>query len=145
MEWDEYIDSRVDNQINWLSRKSAKNRTLYHSTSLIQILASATIVVLVGLDESEQWTTWTISFLSLLVVVFTSLNNILRFQEKWISYRSTSEKLKAHKFLFLTKSKPYHNKSAFLDFVENVESILAEENESWKSYIKASSDNNESL
>jgi len=107
-----YIQERLDDQINWYSQKSKTSQNWFKTLRVIEIIAAATIPFVAG---------------------FISLS---KFQELWIEYRTTSETLKHHKYLFLTKSSPYDSEDAFQALVQTVEALISKENSNWNNYIK---------
>ncbi|WP_131076674.1 DUF4231 domain-containing protein, partial [Clostridioides difficile] len=72
-----------------------------------------------------------ITILSIVVIIFSSLRNLFKWQDLWIKYRSTAELLTRVQFLFLTSSNIYLTESAFNLFTEIIEDILNRENENW--------------
>ncbi len=69
------------------------------------------------------------------VAAITNIITLLKFQENWIKYRTTSENLKHEKFLYITKAGPYKSENLFPDFVEKFESYISKENINWSNYI----------
>ena len=68
--------------------------------------------------------------------ILTGLSVLLKFQEKWTEYRTTSEILKHEKFLFITKAGSYGNEEeSFKLFVRRIENLISKENSAWSQYI----------
>ncbi|MCP4762714.1 MAG: DUF4231 domain-containing protein, partial [archaeon] len=57
--------------------------------------------------------------------------SLYKFKDNWIKYRTTSESLKHEKYLYLTKTHPYHKADAFNLLVKNSEYLISEENSQW--------------
>jgi hypothetical protein len=74
--------------------------------------------------------------LGALIAILASLLGLYNYQELWIEYRTVTESLKHEKFIFLTKSEPYHLENAFSLLVNNVESLISKENTKWSKSIK---------
>ena len=110
MNEEKYIKERVQNQIDWYSKKSALNKKLHLWFRGLIIVFSATIPFLTGLIEDKSKSlTIIVGVLGVLIAVLTSLTALMKFQEKWSEYRTTSETLKHEKYLYETKSGPYDN------------------------------------
>jgi hypothetical protein len=50
--------------------------------------------------------------------------------------RTTTEALRHEKYLFLTKSEPYHNNNPLHLLVSTVETLISKENTNWAQYIR---------
>jgi hypothetical protein len=70
------------------------------------------------------------------IVILAGINSMNKHQELWISYRTTTETLKHHKYLFETQCAPYDKNEAFSRLVENVEAIISREHSNWSSWLK---------
>ena len=132
-----YIKSRVEDQINWMEGKSKWNQTRYKNIKVMEIVAAAIIPLLAGYqpaaEEQNRGTLGIIiGLLGVFIVILTSVRQLNKYQENWLTYRTTLEALKAQKFLFEASAPPYDDAAAFPKFVMNCESLLAKENESWK-------------
>jgi hypothetical protein len=65
--------------------------------------------------------------------LITGILSIYRFQENWVIYRATSEKLKYQLIAFETHLEPYHEEATrFPLLVKTVEGILSQENGQWQ-------------
>ena len=81
----------------------------------------------VGIDVIQL----TVTVISLLVVVFVSLESVFHYREQWKNYRSTEQSLGHERFLFLSGVGRYaglDSGKAFSLFVERVEDAIAKEN-----------------
>ena len=136
-----YMASRVEDQITWMEGKSKWNQTRYKTIKVIEIIAAALVPLLAGYQTDVKDTRSTLGIiigsLGILIVILTSLRQLYKYQENWLTYRTTLEALKREKFLFETGAMPYNDNLAFQKFVINVESLLAKENESWKAVWSA--------
>ncbi len=137
MDEDTYLKERLENQIAWLSGKSAWNQKWFKRLQITSIIASASIPLLAGLIEDGD-SLWKIGVgvLGVVVAAITAVVGLCKFQENWLRYRATCESLKREKFLYLTRSAPYDQDDPFKRLVERVEGILAEENKGWRDYMK---------
>ena len=135
MEAQEYLETRLEDQIKYHSRKSRVNRKCYYSFKTIQILISAVIPFLTGYLNGQDWMKYMIGILGVLLALAGGLEVLFKFQEKWISDRTTSESLKQEKFLFLSKAGPYKDDASLSNLSERVELILSKENATWSQLL----------
>jgi len=132
-----YIQERLDDQINWYSQKSKTSQNWFKTLRVIEILAAATIPFLAGyVTDTEPMLKVIIGLLGVVIAFVAGFIYLSKFQEIWIEYRTTSETLKHHKYLFLTKSSPYDAEDAFQALVLTVEALISKENSNWNNYIK---------
>ena len=109
---------------------------------MTEIFLAALIPFLVGLPW-EFPVKLVIGALGVSVVCISGLISLNKFEERWIRYRTAAENLKHQKYLFLTKSEPYHDSDAFTVLVKTVESLISQENSNWQNYIAQKSDHHE--
>jgi hypothetical protein len=137
MNEEEYISSRVDDQIGWYGRKSKTAQRWFKGLRGIEIVSAATIPLIAGFAEDPFPVTLVVGLLGALIAIISSLVSLNQFQENWIEYRTTCESLKHEKFLFLTKAEPYHKDDSFRLFVQRVKSLISKENSAWSQYTQA--------
>jgi hypothetical protein len=135
---EQYLSERVDDQINWFNRRSGWNQQRYKYFRIASTALAVSIPFLTGLIGvgDELVLKITIGLIGALVAVIEGIQSTYKFHENWIQYRTTAETLLNHKFMFQCAAGPYADDDAFHRFVENVEGILAAENNSWANYIK---------
>lgn len=139
MDEETYFKERLEDQINWYDKKSQLNQKLFKWLRIIEIVAAALIPFLAGyISQSVSKIKFVIGLLGVIVGVIAGVVSLCKFHEHWIEYRTTSETLKHHKYLFLTKSSPYDDENAFNVLVENVESFISKENSNWQNLQKES-------
>ena len=132
MKEQEYIKNILENQIDWHSNKSILyKKWLYSLRTSEIILASISPVLFYYSSTTKQIT----PVLSALIAISTSTVALFKFQELWVSYRTTSESLKRAKNLYETNTCPYNTESKFNLLVKNVEQIISDQNNSWKERI----------
>ncbi|CAN5752927.1 hypothetical protein BH10BAC2_BH10BAC2_07220 [soil metagenome] len=136
MDKETYLKTRVDDQINWMDGKSSWNQKIYKRLKIAEIVAAALVPMLAGYQTQTTDTRSTLGIiigaLGIIIVILSSIRQLNKYQENWITYRTTAESLKREKFLFETGAMPYNDDLAFQKFVINTESLLSKENESWK-------------
>ncbi|WP_278553561.1 DUF4231 domain-containing protein [Companilactobacillus pabuli] len=132
MNVDDYLKSRVEDQINWYDRKSKKQKLFYYLCQFTLSILSATITALAGIQYFTKSVSWILPLLGAASVITQSVLGFTKLQEKWIQYRTISETLKKEKYMFLTKSGTYDDSNgSFNTFVERCESIISNENINW--------------
>jgi len=137
MNEESYIKERLDDQIDWYSKKSKRSQNWFKALRVVEIIAAAAIPFLAGYaTDSEPEIKVVIGLLGVVIALVAGIISLNKFQEIWIEYRTTSETLKHHKYLFLTKAVPYSNEDSFQILVQTVEALISKENSNWNNYIK---------
>ena len=131
MNEEQYIKSRVDDQIEWYDRRSAANQRWFRQLRVVEIVAAAAVPLLAGYAESAVSIRIAVGILGLLIAVIAGVFALYQFQETWTAYRNTCEGLKQEKYLFLTKTEPYGGGEPFPLFVQRVEALLTKEHSGW--------------
>ena len=135
---EDYIEQRLNDQINWYDRKSATNQHWFKRLRFAEIVAAATIPFLSGFADKSFPIKIAIGALGVFVAVIASLLGLLQLQVHWIEYRTAAESLRKEKFLFLTQTDPYGKDDAFHLLVQRIEGLLSKENTEWvQSIMKA--------
>ena len=134
---EDYIQSRLDDQINWYSRRSQSNQWWFKGLRIVEIVLASTIPFLVGqITTDTPWLRIIVGGMGVCIAVVSGLVSLYKFHENWIEYRTTAETLKHEKFLFLTKAPPYDSETAFHVLVERVESLISKENTNWSRSLR---------
>lgn len=134
MEPDEYIAKRVDDQIEWYSRKSSSAQRWFKCLRIFEMVAAAIIPVLV-VFYAVDYVRLIIGGLGAAVAICSGILSINKYHETWMLYRTTAESLKHHKYLYLTKVDPYGGEGSFQKFVKTIEGLISKENSDWNTYI----------
>ncbi|WP_328596353.1 DUF4231 domain-containing protein [Anaerovibrio slackiae] len=138
---EEYITTRLDEQQKWFSQKSNKHQQMYklYKQAAIAITIAAPII---NYFISDQFCGRMFMLASGAVVTWLYFKNTLETHlELWLQYRATSEQLKREKYLFLTKTGTYFDKTDDVRLnilVCNTEAIIASDNLNWRNTIKES-------
>jgi hypothetical protein len=136
MDIEQYLQERLDDQINWYDRKSGWNQRLHKRLRLLEVVAAASIPFLTGFIADFAFMTHVVAVVGVAIAVISGAFALFKFQENWIEYRTTAETLKHQKYLFLTQTGPYAGEDAFHTLVETVEGLISQENSKWTQYIK---------
>lgn len=137
MNADEYISSRVDDQIDWYDRKSQSSQRWFKWLRGIEIVAAASIPLIAGFSPENLPIITIIAVLGALIAVISSVISLNQFQENWIEYRTTCESLRHEKYLYLTNTEPYHVEKPLCIFVQRIEVLISKENSAWSQSTNA--------
>lgn len=126
----EYIRGRYEDQIQWYSKNSTKNKSYYMGFQWGVIIFSAIIpVMVVSIPDDDKWFT---AFISVILAIGTAALKTFKFQEHWINYRTISETLKKEKFFYDAGLDDYGNvQDREALFVDRVEALISRENTLW--------------
>ena len=104
---------------------------------MFYIIRSTEIIIAGLIPALFHWSVvkGVLPLLSAIVAILAGLIALFKFQENWISYRTTSESLKHEKYLYLTKVSPYDRENSFETLIKNVENIISKKNTLWKQKI----------
>ena len=122
--------SRLEDQIAWYDRKSQYNQRWFKALKVFQIVIAAVIPVAAAADVGAAW----IGAGGAVIVALEGLQQLQQYQQNWAAYRSTCERLKHEKFLFLSGAGPYataERPEALL--AERVEGLVSQEHAAWVS------------
>lgn len=136
MKEDEYIKSRLDDQISWYSKKSQFNQKWFKRLKILEIASAAIIPFLAGLGSDIPHYQIVIGALGVIIAVSAGISSVYKFHENWIEYRTTAETLKHEKYLYLAKCPPYEMNDSFEKLVQRVESIISKENTQWSRHVE---------
>jgi hypothetical protein len=139
MNSDEYIQDRLQDQIDWYDRKSSENQQTFKRLRKAEIVAAAIIPFTSGLTASFDGAvipgSIVTGLLGVAITIFASILALGQHQENWIEYRTTCESLKKEKFMFQTGVEPYDGDDAFPILVQRVETLVSKENTNWAQYM----------
>jgi hypothetical protein len=122
---------RLEDQIDWYDRKSGENQRWFKGLKLCQIVTAAAIPVAAGVSAPV----WLIGGGGAFIVVLEGLQQLQQYQQNWTTYRSTCERLRHEKFLFLARAGSYStvpNPETLL--AERVEGLVSQEHAAWVSH-----------
>jgi len=136
MNQEEYLNDRLNNQLSWYDKKSVVCQKRFKLVRALEIIFAAAIPLLSVINDESNTTKIIIAGLGTAIVVIAGFSAMNKYQELWISYRTTAETLKHHKFLFETQCTPYDKQDKFSKLVENIEAIVSRENSNWINLLK---------
>lgn len=134
MDIPEYIQTRVDNQIEWYDKKSISCQKKYKIAQVIKIILATLIPLLSSYSKNNWVIAIIIGIFGAGIAIAESLSKLNKWHENWIEYRATCELLLYQKYLYITKSSPYDSRLDNIDniFIHNIENIISSENNKWK-------------
>jgi hypothetical protein len=136
----DYLKDRLQEQLDYHGKASKENKKKFYSLQFIIILTSALIPIVNVVSPAGDALRLISSILGGIIVVSTSLMQLHKYHENWITFRSTQELLKREKYLYLNDAGEYANiepekKKRLL--VENTESIVSSETSRYFTIHKA--------
>src|SRR3954469_8327025 len=114
----------------WYDGKAMKNQGWFKRLTLLQIVTAAAIPVAAAFGASPE----AMGGAGALIVVLEGLQQLQQYQQPSGRYRSTCERLKHEKYLFLARAGPYTmapRPEALL--AERVEGLVSQEHAAWVS------------
>jgi Protein of unknown function (DUF4231) len=122
-------EARLEDQIAWYDAKSQHNQRWFKLLKVCQIITAAAIPVAAGASAPASL----VGGAGALIVVLEGLQQLQQYQQNWITYRSTCERLKHEKFLFAARAGPYASSEPEALLAERVESLVSQEHAAWVS------------
>lgn len=142
---EDYIRDRINDQLRFYDKKAGRYKSLYLSMRAATVIGGAMVPVLVNLNFAPVIVNlgsfvFTVNgikvsttVISLMVVLFVSLESVYHFKEQWRNYRSTAELMKKEYFLYASGQGRFAGKTeaeAYRLFVEQIETAIDVENAS---------------
>lgn len=123
---------RLEDQLQWYDNKSAQCHRWYKWTRLTQICLAVSVPVLSHLDPI--YAKWLTAIAGGLIAVLEGVQHLHQYSLLWITYRTTAERLKSEKYLFLSGAGRYRDQSSAQKLIilsERVEELVSTEHASW--------------
>ena len=131
-----YLRDRLQDQIKWYSAKSSWNQKWFKLLRLVEIVCAVSIPFFVAYSEAVVEFKLVSGVLGVMVALISGVLVLYKFQDNWISYRTTCESLKREQQFYLAGCEPYDAADRFCVLVKRVESLLAKENTAWEGYTR---------
>jgi Protein of unknown function (DUF4231) len=113
--------NRLEDAIDWYDRRAVENQRLYRWLKLLELAVAAALPVVAGVGGPV----WVTGGLAAVVVVLEGAQHLFRFQELWITYRSTAESLKHERYLYLAGAGPYGGEDRRSQLATRTEALLS--------------------
>jgi Protein of unknown function (DUF4231) len=127
---DSPVRARLEDQIAWYEDRSHRNRLRFKGLKVCEIAVAAAIPA----AAAAATPVWILGCGGALIVALEGLELLQQYQQHWIAYRSTCERLKHERFLFLAESGAYaaaERPETLL--AERVEALVSQEHATWAS------------
>jgi hypothetical protein len=124
-----YFEQDLKGQREWYGKRASAYKNYTQILSLVVIAAGAATSFL-QVFTPRVWVPAVTAGLGALVALAEGWQRIARYGETWIAYRTASERMKRERRLYLNGAGAYRgldDDTAYLQLVESVEAILAEE------------------
>ena len=126
---EQYLKGRWQQQRDYYSRQSARNKRWYQSLLLFSTVGALVVPVLLNIADVPKLAP---TILSVLVSVALALESVYHYGDNWRSFRQALEALKEERVLFEAGVDPYADpQTAFALFVERCEDIMRTEGKSY--------------
>jgi Protein of unknown function (DUF4231) len=131
--FDDYVKSRYYDQMRYYDDSAIKNQKRYKQFQWILIILSAVAPVLAALIGKFPHLQISVVIVSAVVAILTTGLKTFNYQELWVTYRATYEKLKPELFYHDFAAGPYAATDIDREslFVTRVEAILDAEHTQW--------------
>jgi len=124
----DYVDKRLNSQIEWYDKKSKSNKKYYMFFKTISYICMALTPFILALG----WSVYLSGITSLVTLICESVMALFNYKELWITYRQTTELLIKERIMFQTSTGIYRETDfPFADLVERCETIISKENINW--------------
>lgn len=123
---------RLEDQLAWYDSKSAHCQNWYKRLKLLQITLAIAVPVFSHLDPVVA--KWATSVAGALIGVLEGVQHMNQYSTLWVTYRSTAERLKHEKYLFLSVAGPYRGLTEpqrLMALAERVEEHVSTEHANW--------------
>lgn len=123
---------RLEDQLAWYDENSTTSQRSYKQLKILQISLAVLIPVMSHLEPSIA--KWATSITGALIAIIEGIQHMNQYSTLWVTYRSTAERLKHEKFLFLSMAGPYRElpeDERLLTLAERVEEHVSSEHANW--------------
>jgi Protein of unknown function (DUF4231) len=122
---------RLENEIAWYDTRAEHNRHWFKRLKVGQMATAAGIPVAAAASAPA----WLLGGGGALIVVLEGVQQLQHYQQEWTTHRSTCEKLKHEKYLYLARAGPYGTSpSPERRLAERVEGLVTQEHAVWTSW-----------
>jgi hypothetical protein len=124
-----YFEQDLKGQREWYGTRASAYKSYTQILALVVISAGA-VTSFLQVFTPAAWVPAVTAGLGALVALAEGWQRIARYGESWVAYRTASERMKRERRLYVNGADVYRgldDEAAYLQFVEGVEAILAEE------------------
>jgi len=130
----------LKNSLKYYDKKSISCKRWYTVLILADIILSSFIPFTILFIDSHNYIKFIVALMGSFITIASSIRIKFNFQENWVEYRTTTEILKYHKYLYDTLSPPYNDNNKDELLISKVNEICINENKNWRN-IKLSNMN----
>jgi hypothetical protein len=126
---DRYFKHDLKDQLEWYAKRASAYKNWTQLLGFGVIFAGAATSFL-QVFSPAPWVPPLTAGLGALIALSEGWQRIARYGETWVAYRTASERMKREHRLYANSAAAYRgldNEAAFLQLVENIEAIVAEE------------------
>ena len=130
----EYLEKRYYDQLDYYEKTAGKNKKKYKNFQWLLIILSTITTILAALPRNDKFDLQYVVVVSAaLVTILSSALKTFQYQEIWVSYRATIERLKPEIYYYKFNAGDYGKDGVDKEvlFVTRVESILTKEHDTW--------------
>jgi hypothetical protein len=123
---------RLESQLQWYDDKSLHSQRWYKRLKLAQV-ALAVLIPVMSLLPADL-AKWATAISGTAIALLEAVQQMNQYSTLWVTYRSTAERLKHEKFLFLSAAGPYRGMSEperLIQLAERVEEHVSTEHANW--------------
>ena len=126
----EYINDRLNNQIEWYDKKSQHHQRWFKLLKSTEIILGV-LIPIISYFAHDNFKIYSV-ILSSGILLCEGMISLFNHQKNWIEYRKTSELLKQEKYMYLFNSGVYRDEvHPNITLVERCETIISNENINW--------------
>src|SRR5687767_5451621 len=123
---------RLQDQLSWYDARSGRCQRWYKKLKFSQIVLAVAIPVMSHVDPPVA--KWLTSIAGAVIAILEGIQQVNQYSTLWVTYRSTAERLKHEKYLFLSAAGPYKGWSdteRLVVLAERVEEQVSTEHANW--------------
>jgi hypothetical protein len=123
---------RLADQLNWYDSKSRSNQYWYKRLKVLQVVLAVAIPI--ASHAQPEIAKWLTSIAGALIALLEGIQHLNQHAMLWVMYRSTAERLKHEKYLFLSAAGPYkdlNDTDRLITLAERVEEHVSSEHANW--------------
>lgn len=123
---------RLEDQLAWYDNKSTHCQSWYKRLKFLQVVLAVGIPIAshLGWDIGK----WVTSIAGASIAILEAIQHMNQYSILWVMYRSTAERLKHERHLFLSAAGPYRNMAdaeRLITLAERVEEHVSTEHANW--------------
>lgn len=138
---EEYLKKRLQVQIDYFEKKSPIMKRHYYVFAFLAAVGSILTPVLLNVCEKNCLGT----IISIVVAISIAANELFKFKDKWLLYRSSAEYLNSLLYSYKAESAldNFDENAEFEKLKDCVESFLKNSNNEWRGLVKAKKANDD--